>query len=133
MHRKSRLAFYAFCMTMGLLTSPASLAEPGKGAKNDELRCGWFSNPTPGNASLFDRHGEWVIGVQGGHQANGDWPEFAPDQWVETNVHYGHGCACLKVTVNRSTHEVVEIKSARPLPLSTCRRDSSLRKWGEFK
>ena len=41
-------------------------------------RCGWFSNPTPANASLYDRDGEWVIGVQGGHQAEGDWPDFGP-------------------------------------------------------
>src|SRR5262252_1346146 len=62
-----------------------------------ETRCGWFSNPTPGNASLHDRAAEWIIGVQGGHQADGDWPEFAPGQWVETNGHYGYGCACLRL------------------------------------
>ena len=37
-----------------------------------ETRCGWFSNPTPSNAFLSDRHGEWIIGLQGGHQAKGD-------------------------------------------------------------
>jgi Protein of unknown function (DUF4087) len=46
-----------------------------------ETRCGWFSNPTPANASLFDRDGEWIIGVQGGYQAEGDWPDFEPGQW----------------------------------------------------
>jgi len=31
-----------------------------------ETRCGWFSNPTPANAWLWDREAEWIIGVQGG-------------------------------------------------------------------
>jgi hypothetical protein len=94
-----------------------------------ETRCGWFSNPTPANASLYDRDGEWIIGVQGGYQAEGDWPAFGPRQWVETNVHYGHGCACLRLQVNRETHEVIAIESARARPLAACRRDRSLRKW----
>ncbi|PYS88953.1 MAG: DUF4087 domain-containing protein [Acidobacteria bacterium] len=98
-------------------------------AKQFETRCGWFSNPTPANASLFDRDAEWVIGVQGGYQAKGDWPDFGAKQWVETNVHYGYGCACLRLRVNRETHEVIEIESSHARPLSVCRRDRSLRKW----
>ena len=94
------------------------------------MRCGWFSNPTPANASLFDRDGEWIIGVQGGHQAEGDWPEFTPAQWVETNGNYGYGCACLKVRANHSTRKVIEIESARARALSVCRRDPALRKAG---
>jgi hypothetical protein len=100
--------------------------------ENTETRCGWFSNPTPGNASLYDRDGEWTIGVQMGYQAEGDWPEFSPKQWVETNVHYGYGCACLKVQVDRSTKRVIKIESARARPLSACRRDKALRKY-DFK
>ena len=95
-----------------------------------ETRCGWFENPTPANASLFDHDGEWTIGVQGGYQADGNWPDFGPKQWVETNVHYGYGCACLRLRVNHKTHEVIEIKSARPRPLAVCRRDRSLKRWG---
>jgi hypothetical protein len=95
-----------------------------------ETRCGWFSNPTPANASLYDRAGEWIIGVQGGHQAEGDWPDFGPGQWVKTNVNYGYGCACLQVRVNRETREVVEIESARARPLAVCRRDRALKRWG---
>ena len=95
-----------------------------------ETRCGWFDNPTPANASLHDREGEWVIGVQGGHQAEGDWPEFGPKQWVETNGHYGYGCACMRLRVNRETHEVLAIESARARPLSACRRDRALKRWG---
>jgi hypothetical protein len=99
-------------------------------AEEYETRCGWFSNPTPANASLYDRAGEWIIGVQGGHQAEGDWPDFGRGQWVKTNVNYGYGCACLRVRVNRETHEVIAIESARARPLAVCRRDRSLRRWG---
>ena len=95
-----------------------------------ETRCGWFSNPTPANASLHDREGEWIIGVQGGYQADGDWPNFKAGQWVKTNGNYGHGCACLRLRVNRETNRVVEIESARARPLSACRRDRSLKRWG---
>lgn len=95
-----------------------------------ETRCGWFSNPTPANASLHDRDDQWIIGSQGGHQAEGDWPSFGPKQWVETNGHYGHGCACMTVEVDRKTHYVLEIKSARARPLSACRRDKALKRWG---
>lgn len=95
-----------------------------------ETRCGWFSNPTPANASLYDRDGEWIIGVQGGYQVEEDWPNFGPRQWVETNVHYGYGCACLRLRVNRETHEVIEIVSSRARPLSACRRDRRLKRWG---
>lgn len=97
-------------------------------AEKLETRCGWFSNPTPANAWLYDRDGEWTISVQGGYQAEGDWPDFPPKQWVETNVHYGYGCACLKVTVDRSTSKIIKIESARARPLSVCRRDKALRK-----
>jgi len=98
--------------------------------QKSEMRCGWFSNPTPANASLFDRDGEWIIGVQGGYQAEGDWPEFKANQWVETNGHYGYGCACLQVRVNRSTRRIIAIESAQARALSACRRDPALRKWG---
>lgn len=95
-----------------------------------ETRCGWFSNPTPANIWLYDKDGEWTIGVQGGYQAEGDWdwPNFKPRQWVKTNVHYGYGCACLQVRVNKQTHEVIEIKSARARPLAVCRQDRSLKR-----
>ena len=107
---------------------PGTPDAPGVGQL--ETRCGWFSNPTPANASLSDRDGEWIIGVQGGYQAQGDWPTFGPKQWVETNGHYGYGCACLRLRVNRETHEVIEIESSRSRALSVCRRDRRLKRWG---
>jgi len=93
-----------------------------------ETRCGWFSNPTPANASLFDRDGEWIIGVQGGYQAEGDWPETK--EWVETNVHYGYGCTCARVSVDHKSKRVIRVVSSKGRPLSACRRDRALRKWG---
>ena len=98
--------------------------------QKSEMRCGWFSNPTPANASLFDRDGEWIIGVQGGHQAEGDWPAFSPKQWVETNGHYGYGCACLRVHVDRSERTILDIENAQARELSVCRRDPALKKFG---
>jgi hypothetical protein len=113
-----------------LLALPVSFSRAN--VEKVETRCGWFSNPTPGNASLYDSQQEWIIGVQGGYQAEGDWPEFPPKQWVETNVHYGYGCACLRLTVNRETSEVIRIVSGSARPLSACRRDRALKKW-DFK
>ena len=93
-----------------------------------ELRCGWFSNPTPGNAWLIDKDGEWTIGIQGGYQADGDWPDIADSHWVKTNVNYGYGCACIRASIDRKTERVIQIKSSYGKPLSACRNDRALRK-----
>ena len=125
-----RLLFAGFL----LFAAAAPAARPGTagapGSVAARTRCGWFSNPTPANASLHDREAEWIIGVQGGHQAEGDWPDFGPRQWVKTNVNYGYGCACMSVEVDRESNRVLEIKSARARPLSACRRDKALKRWG---
>jgi hypothetical protein len=110
------------CAVLSVSAAPAQ-ESPAK----TRTRCGWFDNPTPGNASLFDRDGEWVIGIQGGHQADGDWPEFSDPQWVDTNGHHGHGCACLDVVVSASTHEVMRIATAHAKALAVCRRDRALK------
>jgi Protein of unknown function (DUF4087) len=93
-----------------------------------QTRCGWFVNPTPSNAWLNDRDGQWIIATQGGRQAEGDWPNFGASRWVETNGHYGYGCACIKAVVLEKTHEIDRIISSRVRPLSTCRKDRSLKK-----
>ncbi len=126
------VAIYLLLGTVAFVSSRPVMSDSA--AAQFELRCGWFSNPTPANAWLYDRDGEWVIGVQGGSQADGDWPDFEPRQWVKTNVNYGYGCACLRVRVNREALEVIEIVSAYARPLEACRRDHSLRRWGfKFK
>lgn len=109
--------------------SPGVSATPQSKTPSLVTRCGWFSNPTPSNASLFDRDAEWTISVQGGYQAEGDWPEFGPREWVETNVHYGYGCACMNVGVDRSRHVITKIVSSRALSLATCRQDRFLNRW----
>jgi hypothetical protein len=115
------LAAAALAFTNGAAGAPAPRAE---------TRCGWFDNPTPANATLHDRDDQWIVSVQGGHQAEGDWPSFGPKQWVETNGHYGYGCACMNVRVDRESGRVLEIVSARARPLSACRRDKALKRWG---
>lgn len=119
-----------FTIVVALLIGVTFVGAQPNVNEQSEMRCGWFSNPTPANASLFDRDGEWIIGVQGGHQADGDWPEFGPGEWVKTNVNYGYGCACLRVRVNHQEKMVMAIETARALPLSKCRKDRSIRRWG---
>lgn len=109
---------------------PATPATPDE----FETRCGWFSNPTPANISLYDRDDEWIIGIQGGYQAEGDWdwPKFKPGQWIKTNVNYGYGCACVRMRVDRQSGDVVAVKSATARPLAACRQDLALKKkWKE--
>ena len=93
-----------------------------------ETRCGWFSNPTPGNAWLDDSDGSWTVGVQGGFEAEGDWPDFKPSQWKITNgADYGYGCACMTVTADKKEMHILKILKAWPKPLATCRKDRKLK------
>lgn len=95
-----------------------------------ETRCGWFENPTPANAWLWDKDGQWVISTQGvgeDENAAGDWPDFKDEDWVITNAgSYGYGCACMKVTTDLKTHYIVKIYSARSKKLALCRVDKAL-------
>lgn len=91
------------------------------------LPCGWFENPTPANAWLQDRDGEWTISVQGSDSADGEWPTFGPGQWVATNGHYGHGCACLRFETAPGSRTVRRIVSASVKPLAVCRKDPALK------
>jgi|SRR5450631_2192748 hypothetical protein len=94
-----------------------------------QLRCGWFENPSPNNASLSDRDGEWAIAIQGKFEAQGDWPEFKGSEWVSSgNASYGYGCACLRVVTNREARRIVSIISAKVKPLAACKRDKSLKR-----
>lgn len=127
---KNKLTIFAGLLFVAVAFANAHPKLPNEARSTEfETRCGWFSNPTPGNAWLQDRYGEWTIGVQGGHQAEGDWPTFNSRQWVRTNGSYGYGCACMQVRVNKQTHEVLEIKSSHARMLAQCRQDPSLKKW----
>lgn len=113
-------------LLMALWVSPAAQAAGPTAAPAN--RCGWFHNPTPGNATLTDRDGEWVVSTQGGASAEGDWPVFTDAQWKKTNGHYGYGCACMKVVVDRGEQRVLRIASAAAKPLKACRDDRTLPK-----
>jgi hypothetical protein len=117
-----------------LVNGDSGLPE-GPGVTQVETRCGWFNNPTPANISLYDRDAEWIIGVQGGYQVEGDWqwPDFKPGQWVVTNASsYGYGCVCMQLRVDKETERVLEIKSSSARSLSACRRDRSLNRWKDM-
>src|SRR3954469_8265740 len=111
---KRRLTLFGCALLAAVLFLSLSPARRAQSAPAPfETRCGWFSNPTPANIWLYDREGEWTIGVQGGYQVESDWdwPEFKPGQWVETNGEHGYGCACMQLRVEKETHHVLEIKS----------------------
>jgi len=107
------------------LAAPVLFAADPGGFEN---RCGWVDNPTPANWELWDKDGTWSISVQGGREADGDLPEFPENKayWKITNVHYGYGCGCLMVKVDKKEKTILEIKGGKALPLSKCRADKTL-------
>lgn len=102
-----------------------------KSGDKPEERCGWFQNPTPANAWLNDKDGEWLIGAQGGYQAEGDYPDIPDDQWVKTNINYGYGCACMRVAVDRKSKRILKIFTSTAKPLAACRKDPALKEPSE--
>lgn len=121
---KARQAWIILCLAWaGAMSAKASGGDPVSTA----LRCGWFDNPSPGNATLKDRDGEWQLAQQGGHQASGRWPVFAPTQWVRTGSgSAGYGCACMRLRADTESGDVLAILSARARPLASCRQDRAL-------
>lgn len=95
-----------------------------------ERRCGWLANPTPANFWLTDADGTWTLSEQGRDLGNRfhdiSWPEFAADQWVETNGSYGYGCACFDGVVDHRSANVVRIDRLAPRPLNACLADPAL-------
>ena len=97
-------------------------------ARATELRCGWLDNPTPANWWLVDRDGTWIIGMQGGYQADGmeNLPFLDEENYVRTNGYYGYGCACLDVTTDPVDQRILVIEDGEALPLNVCTTDPSL-------
>ena len=93
-----------------------------------ERRCGWLVNPTPGNWWLVDRQDQWILATQGSEPAPGmeDLPDMGTAGWVETNGHYGHGCACMTITHDPATGRVTRVADAEPKPLKQCLADRAL-------
>jgi hypothetical protein len=92
-----------------------------------QTRCGWIDNPTPANWWLTDGYGEWIIGVQGGRQAEGmdNLPDFSSG-WVETNGHYGYGCGCITGAVDVRDKRILRIDSVKQKTISACKADKML-------
>ena len=111
---------------MSLIMALSAAASPIP--SRPEKRCGWLSNPTPGNWWLRDRQAEWTLGTQGSEPVPGmdDLPDMSTKGWVETNGSHGYGCACLTVTTDARTKEVTRIISGGPVPLRQCRADRRL-------
>jgi Protein of unknown function (DUF4087) len=98
----------------------------------NETRCGWLNNPTPANWWLTDRDGRWIIGTQGGFQADGiDTIKFyqgekAQRESVLPNRNYGYYCACMEVVTSKKRQQILEILGGKQIPLKTCRQDPAL-------
>lgn len=104
--------------------APAAAASPAEGAR----RCGWLVNPTPGNWWLYDRDGEWILATQGSEPVPGmdDMPDMSTSGWIETNGHYGYGCACVTLAQDPDSRRVTKVADFQPKPLKLCRADKRL-------
>lgn len=124
MSRKTLLVIGALAAVSAVVTA---CAMPGQ---NQEVRCGWIENPTPGNWFLSDRDGRWTVGVQDGEQAAGmdQMPDFSAGEWVASDARgsYGHGCACLTVRDDPAEMKVLALLKIRQKPLNDCRADPAL-------
>ncbi|MFI8617082.1 DUF4087 domain-containing protein [Acidovorax sp. NPDC077693] len=130
-HLHSLTAVRCLVLLCGLAVPLAAAAAGGNESATAppaaSTRCGWFDNPSPGNADLLDAGGSWSVAQQGGHQAQGDWPTFAGKHWVRTGVgSYGYGCACLTGRFDADSQAVLTIARSRSRPLSACRADKAL-------
>ena len=113
-----------------LALAPLLFSSAPVAAAASQRLCGWVENPTPGNWTLTDKSSTWIIGVQGGHQAAGDLPDFQKGKayWVKTQPNgYGYGCGCMDAVVDASTKEVSLIANVRVKRLKVCRQDKALK------
>jgi hypothetical protein len=100
--------------------------DPSK-LSNPTRLCGWWDNPTPGNAWMHDRSGEWTIAMQGMFEANGEWPRFKRGEQLPVGAPHGYGCACITARVDRASKFVYSFTDAQALPPQVCRRDPGLK------
>lgn len=91
-----------------------------------ENRCGWIDNPTPGNWTLTDADGQWIVMSQGGHEAGGmeNIGDISAGDYVATNGNYGYACGCMKVDTDAGY--VTQVYSFRQSAIAKCENDSSL-------
>jgi hypothetical protein len=126
--RKFSAALYGL-LACWLSFAAAAHAQSAPTLPPAQLRCGWFDNPSPQNATLTDRQAQWLISEQGSHSAQGTWPPpFTKGQQVRYGIgSYGYGCACMKVTVDQDQRRIMRIVSTQAKPLAQCRRDRALK------
>lgn len=106
----------------------AVLASLASTAAHAETRCGWLSNPSMGLWELYDADGLWTIRSNAIHyEAKGTdkIPDISTGEYVYTFASHGYACACLDVDTEPEI--ILEIRSVRQLPLSTCERDPAIR------
>lgn len=111
-----------FFASILFLAGPTAFAKP-------ETRNGWYVNETPGNMALIDRDSEWIIGVQGGSQA--DWQTdvdfFAnDDQFVQSNPPHGYACVSMRVESDHKTKRILKVLGGRQLRLKDCLEDREI-------
>jgi len=112
-----------------LVTTVATRAADAPGL---ERRCGWISNPSPGNWEFLDKDGTWGIADQGGDNRVLDGlPDDRPSGkrwWVATQSGgYGYGCMCLNVQVQKKEKRFMKIDGGKSLLLAKCRKDPAIK------
>jgi hypothetical protein len=114
-------------MRLLALTSALALTLHIAAAGAAENRCGWVQNPTPGNWSLVDRDGSWIIMSQGGHEAVGmeRIGDISAGDYRATNGNYGYACGCMAVDADSNGY-VNQIYSFRQSSIAKCENDGSL-------
>ena len=111
-------------LVMALAFVTLSQAPSAHAADN---RCGWVDNPTPGNWTLTDADGQWIIMSQGGFEAGGmeNIGDISAGDYVATNGNYGHACGCMKVDTDGSGY-VTQVYSFRQSSIAKCENDGTL-------
>jgi uncharacterized protein DUF4087 len=118
--------------TMTIVVLATTVATRAAEAPGFERRCGWISNPSPGNWEFIDKDGIWGIADQGGddHVLDG-LPDNLPSGkrwWVETQSGgYGYGCMCLNAKERRKEKRFLKIDGGRSRPLAKCRKDTAIK------
>ncbi|MBN8632250.1 MAG: DUF4087 domain-containing protein [Rhodobacterales bacterium] len=101
------------------------------------LRCGWYHNPTPGNAILQDADDQWWLSRQGNAPVPGFEDAYTTtfdnrlrfDYADETTDGYGYSCACAEGVFDEDAPAYKNVRSVSRLteiPLSRCEQDPSL-------
>lgn len=92
-------------------------------------RCGWVSNPTPGNWYLSDSDGDWTLATQGGDEEAMGMDvigDISAGDYEATNGNYGYACGCMKVIDDPASMRILEIFSFRQSRLAKCEKDPNL-------